>query len=182
LSAADNQPSLALFPNWPLRLHLAAWRKQHKGDDLTGKRFVAPDGQAFRVTGKMFWRLNPRRKRPAVSLVWQSRCKVCDAPYTFNKLMGAPSLIRTCPSHRRQATRHRSPLRDLVTGELEALVLAGASATHEAFIARCVARVAPPRSGRDTRRQRVVRVCQELIDNRQLPQGIRATGDAFESC
>ena len=173
-------PLAQAFPQWGLRHHLKAWRMAHKRKRIEpGASFIAPDGQGFTVTGKMFWRY-AGRKRPAISLVWQSRCAICGKPYTFNQPFNSGCLVRTCPAHRGEAKPlHRTPLRDIVLSELESLALLG-SAPHGAIIDACAARLAAPKPGqRDTRRQRVVRCLQELVDKRALPEGVTLTDESF---
>lgn len=175
------QPPLATaFPLWGLKHHLQAWRFEHKRKLIPdGAAFTAPDGQRFVVAGRRFFR-RIGRKRPVIHIVWQSSCRICAAPYTFNVPFRAASLVRTCEAHRgASGALRRSPLRDAVLGELDAAALLG-GASHEAIIARCIARLAPcPVGQRDTRRQRVVRCLQELVDTGALPVGITVTDDSF---
>ncbi|MDE2104050.1 MAG: hypothetical protein KGL39_42830 [Patescibacteria group bacterium] len=169
--------ALALFPDWSLANHLEAWRKLHKGKSVIGQTFIAPDGQAFKVTGRLFWRY-AGRKRPAISIVWQSACRLCGQPYTFNTPWHSGHLVRTCKAHRgKSKAQCKTPLRDLVTRELDAARLAG-SISHESLIAACVAQMARG-IGQDTRRTRIVRALQAMIDSGALPQGVTMQEDSF---
>ena len=164
--------SAALFPELPLRHHLHLWWSQRKKQVIAkGDTFLAPDGQRFVVIGKKFWRY-ANRKKPKVSIIWQSHCQLCGARYVFNVPTNARSLVRTCEAHRRaNRPAHKSPLRDSVTATLEALSVTHDAISHDNAIAACVAAL-PRGPGRDTRRQRVIRCLQELIDKRALPDGV----------
>lgn len=161
-----------LFPDWPLKHHLRAWWHQRKKQPIEkGDMFTAPDGQRFKVIGKKFWRY-ANRKKPKVSIIWESRCKLCGERYSFNVPTNARSLVRTCEAHRRTGKpSHKSPLRDSVLATLEALSMTHDAISHDSTIAACIAAL-PRGTGRDTRRQRVVRCLQELIDKRELPDGV----------
>lgn len=171
-------PIAQAFPDWGLKHHLEAWRHAHKKKRIgKGAIFLAPDGQRFEVTGRMFWRY-AGSKRPAISLVWQSACRVCGVPYSFNMPYHARRMVRTCPAHRgKSMTQRKTPLRDLVTRELDAARLAG-SITHQALIAACVAQM-PRGQGQDTRRTRIIRALQAMVDNGTLPAGVTMTSDSF---
>lgn len=173
------QPLAALFPQWGLKHHLQAWRIASKGKRIdTGAAFIAPDGQRFVVVKRLYTR-RVGRKRADVSLQWQSECTLCGAPYQFYMPWHTSRLVRTCPAHRgKSKPQRRTPLRDAVLAELEALQLAGGSVSHESLIAACVERL-PRGNGRDTRRQRIVRCLQELIDTGALPVGIAVTDESF---
>lgn len=173
----SNSLALATFPEWSLRRQLLVWRHMHKGESVIGQVFIAPDGQQFEVTDRLFWR-QAGRKRRSVSLVWRSACRLCSAPYTFNAPYNAGRLVRTCEAHRgKSAAARRTPLRDLVLAELEAIRLLG-SASHESVIASCIARL-PRGHGRDRRRFRVIRCLQSLIDDNSLPDWLDVTSDTF---
>lgn len=160
------------FPDWPLHKHLEAWRYLHKGERVeAGTQFLAPDGQLFTVTGRMFWRY-AGSKRPSISLVWQSACKLCGTSYTFNKPYHTRNLVRTCKAHRGKAKpmphKRHSPVTDLVLAEINRLSRSVPRIDHETFIAQCIAAMPKP-EGRDTRRQHIIRALQALIDNGKLP-------------
>lgn len=175
----------AAFAEWPLWAHLEAWRRSYKGKRIgAGTPFLAPDGQLFIVTGRMFWRY-AGSKRPAISLVWSSTCQVCQSAYTFNKPYHTRNLVRTCPSHRGKAHRAPKPLSRLqftilATLDDPALRLIG-KVDYESFYAMCAAQMPKP-AGRDTRRQHVVRATQALIDRGLWPTNARLDDTHITLC
>lgn len=168
-----------------------AWRYQHKG-------FVAPGsvlemlGQQFTVVAMKHWRYADRKK-PALSLVWESHCAICDELYQFNKPRQTfTSLVRTCPAHRGQFRTPRviypplpkdpprsngrpATLQAAISTELDNLAAIHASLPLGA-LASLLAPLAAHRDGlRDTRRQRCLEALQSMarkglvaIDNQHV--------------
>lgn len=179
------QQRVRAFPDWPLHMHLMAWRKRHKGQRIAaGTPFLAPDGQCFTVTGRLFWRY-AGSKRPSISLVWQSHCQVCAVSYTFNKPYHTRNLVRTCPAHRGQAAKRIVP-----PTKLQALILTTLNdpawqligkLDYETLFAHCAVQL-PRGAGRDTRRQRIVRAAQQLIDKGAWPSAWRLSDHAISYC
>ena len=94
------------------------------GHPAKGQVFTAPDGQVFRVTGKVtFPPKKGGRNRKYVFLKWSSRCRVCGAVYELKTNARARvinSITRTCEKHRGKGGQFRSPARD--AGEVAVVV------------------------------------------------------------
>ena len=182
------QIAVSLFPNWTLAQHLHAWRRQRKGKPIMpGELFLAPDGQLFRTGIKQFLTPTPipgakRKAKRVVVLRWHSHCRVCAAPYAFPKDIRATNLIRTCLAHRGTSGWHRSaPIRALILSELHQAAANSASAPVVSFIDHCIGMLPRP-AGRDTRRQRIVRALQDLIDKGRMPCGVTDDSFVFAPC
>lgn len=176
---------ISAFPDWSLAMHLEAWRKSYKGKRIkAGTPFLAPDGQLFVVTGRLFWRRSGK-KRPDISLIWQSCCQLCQAPYTFNVPYHATRMVRTCTKHRGKAPRAKkayTPTQSLILATLidPALQLLG-MIDHESFIAQCAAQMSYV-GGRDTRKQRARQAMQALIDKGAWPADYPLTAEHVLFC
>lgn len=162
--------------HWRIADYCRAWCYRNKGFVDLGTILELP-GQEFTVIGKLYWRFADRKK-PALSLEWQSLCAICQAPYSFNvPRRGFTSLVRTCPNHRKQfaTPRTKQPrkprdrkgggaLQLAISAELEALSLIHASLPLSALatLLSSLATHNPPQ--RDTRRQRCLEALQRMAD------------------
>ena len=176
---------------WQVADYCKAWRYQNKGFVAVGS-VLDMLGQQFIVVAMMHWRYTDRKK-PALSLVWESHCAICNQPYQFNKPRHTfTSLVRTCPAHRGQFRTPRiilpplprdpprsngrpATLQAAISLELEAIGLVYASLPLSA-LASLLAPLAAHRDGqRDTRRQRCQKALQSMarkglvaIDNQHV--------------
>lgn len=166
--------------HWKVIDYCKAWRIEHKGRVALGTTLHLP-GQYFTVVQKLFWRFT-NRKKPKVSLVWESRCMICGASYRFNlPRRGFTSMVRTCEAHRGKFRASRSRLKPApkrlgpkpslqpaLGAALEALSLTYSQLDRSALL-DLLAPLATPSAGRDTRRQRVAAALQAMHDNGSLP-------------
>ena len=160
---------------WQVADYCKAWRYQNKGFVAVGS-VLDMLGQRFTVIAMKHWRY-ANRKKPALSLVWESHCAICNQPYQFNKPRHTfTSLVRTCPAHRGQFRTPRiilpplprdpprsngrpATLQAAISLELEAIGLIYASLPLSALLALLSPLTTTSGGQRDTSRQR----CREVL-------------------
>lgn len=179
---------------WPIKRHLEAWRKAHKGKARRvkiGDFLILPPSnqsaaQRFTVSS-IFFRYPLQGKKRKMHITWSSHCAVCGAPYDFYKVITSRSLVRTCPAHRGHKPRHaiprppkpakapykpETPLRDMVLACLADCALVAPQMALRDFLAYCVDQMIPPAEGRDTRKQCALGALRLAERRGAIPQGV----------